>query len=80
LRRRRASMGNMGNGYGSAFHLLGYLGRHRQALNQRIQEGTSGRVVSGMDGANAFPAIGRLPPNAARTCLRCIGALNVGWQ
>lgn len=42
-------MGTMGNGYGSAFHLLRYLGYHRHELNRAIEEKTGGRVSDWLD-------------------------------
>ena len=42
-------MGKMGHGYGSEWHLLRYLGRHRNALNQAIEQETGGRIVDWVD-------------------------------
>jgi hypothetical protein len=42
-------MGELGHGYGSEWHLLRYLGRHRNTLNQKIEEETGGRVVDWLD-------------------------------
>src|SRR5215469_2500424 len=39
----------MGNGYGSEFHLLCYLGYHRQELNRAIEKETGGRVTEWLD-------------------------------
>ncbi len=49
-------MAPMGNGYGSEFHLLRYLGRHRHRLNQLIENETHGTVVDWLD-------FGRHPDN-----------------
>src|SRR3989442_8365219 len=54
-----ATMGIIGHGYGSEFHLLRYLGRHRHDLNQAVEEQTGGRVMDwlecGFDQARRFP-------------------------
>ena len=54
-----ATMGIIGHGYGSEFHLLRYLGRHRHDLNQAVEEQTGGRVLDwldcGFDQARRFP-------------------------
>ncbi|MBI2841851.1 MAG: hypothetical protein HYX78_00465 [Armatimonadetes bacterium] len=42
-------MARIGHGYGSEWHLLRYLGRHRNALNQAIEQETGGRVVDWLD-------------------------------
>ena len=42
-------MGNMGNGYGSEFHLLRYLGYHRSKLNGEVDKTTGGRVIEWLD-------------------------------
>ena len=42
-------MGKMGDGYGSEFHLLRYLGYHRHALNRAVEETTGGRVSEWLD-------------------------------
>jgi len=42
-------MGKMGNGYGSEFHLLRYLGYHRQKLNRAVEMKTGGRVSDWLD-------------------------------
>lgn len=42
-------MGKMGNGYGSEFHLLRYLGYHRNKLNGEVQNATGGRVIDWLD-------------------------------
>src|ERR1051326_2156843 len=39
----------MGNGHGSEFHLLRYLGRHRRFLNREIEKSTGGRVADWLD-------------------------------
>lgn len=39
-------MGKMGNGYGSEFHLLRYLGYHRHDLNREVEKTTGGRVTT----------------------------------
>lgn len=43
------NMGKMGNGYGSEFHLLRYLGYHRQELNRAIEKETGGLVTEWLD-------------------------------
>jgi hypothetical protein len=45
-------VGKMGNGYGSEFHLLRYLGYHRHELNRAVQEKTGGRVSDWLDFAS----------------------------
>lgn len=42
-------MGKMGNGYGSEFHLLRYLGYHRNELNRKVTEKTGGKVIEWCD-------------------------------
>jgi hypothetical protein len=42
-------MGKMGNGYGSEFHLLRYLGYRRHDLNREIEKTTGGRVSDWLD-------------------------------
>jgi len=42
-------MGKMGDGYGSEFHLLRYLGYHRHELNRAVEEKTGGRVADWLD-------------------------------
>lgn len=42
-------MGKMGCGYGSEFHLLRFLGYHRQALNRAVEAEMSGRVLEWLD-------------------------------
>jgi len=42
-------VGKMGNGYGSEFHLLRYLGYHRHKLNRAVEEKTGGRVSDWLD-------------------------------
>jgi len=42
-------MGKMGNGYGSEFHLLRFLGYHRDKLNDEIKQVTGGRVIDWLD-------------------------------
>jgi hypothetical protein len=42
-------MANLGYGYGSAWHLLRYLGYHRGALNAAILNSTGGSIVSWLD-------------------------------
>jgi hypothetical protein len=42
-------MGRMGLGYGSEFHLLRYLGRHRRYLNRAIEDKFGGRVLDWLD-------------------------------
>jgi hypothetical protein len=42
-------MGKMGNGYGSEFHLLRYLGYHRHSLNLTIETKSSGKVIDWLD-------------------------------
>src|SRR5579862_7729311 len=43
------NVGKMGNGYGSEFHLLRYLGYHRHKLNRAVEEKTGGRVSDWLD-------------------------------
>src|SRR5690348_14631823 len=47
------SVGKIGYGYGSEFHLLRYLGRHRHCLNRRIEEKSGGKVRDWLDFAFA---------------------------
>jgi len=42
-------MARIGYGYGSEFHLLRYLGYHRNALNKAIKEKTGGRMRDWLD-------------------------------
>jgi hypothetical protein len=42
-------MAEMGNGYGSECHLLRYLGRHRNCLDQRVLEAVGGSAISWLD-------------------------------
>lgn len=42
-------MGKMGNGYGSEFHLLRYLGYHRHDLNRAVEKETGGRMIEWLD-------------------------------
>src|SRR5579862_3664313 len=42
-------MGKMGDGYGSEFHLLRYLGYHRSALSRAVEKQTGGRVIDWLD-------------------------------
>ena len=42
-------MANIGYGYGSEWHLLRYLGRHRCLLNQKIERKTGGKVIAWLD-------------------------------
>ncbi len=42
-------MGQMGIGYGSEFHLLRYLGYHRNALSRGVEKQTGGRVIEWLD-------------------------------
>jgi hypothetical protein len=42
-------MGNIGNGYGSECHLLRYLGRHRNLLDEAIIAQTGGRAIAWQD-------------------------------
>ncbi|MBV8205221.1 MAG: hypothetical protein JO041_00375 [Acidobacteria bacterium] len=42
-------MAKMGNGYGSEFHLLRYLGYHRNVLNRKTEAATGGRVIEWLD-------------------------------
>jgi hypothetical protein len=42
-------MGKMGNGYGSEFHLLRYLGYHRHKLDRAVEIETGGRVNEWLD-------------------------------
>ena len=42
-------MGKMGIGYGSEFHLLRYLGYHRNELNRAVEKETGGRVIEWLD-------------------------------
>jgi len=42
-------VGKMGNGYGSEFHLLRYLGYHRHKLNETVEKETGGRVIEWLD-------------------------------
>jgi hypothetical protein len=51
-------MGKMGNGYGSEFHLLRYLGYHRHDLNRAVEKKTGGRVSDWLD--FAFGSEGKL--------------------
>src|SRR5208283_661004 len=44
-----AKMGRMGDGYGSEFHLLRYLGYHRHELNREVEKTTGGRVTEWLD-------------------------------
>ena len=41
----------IGNGYGSEFHLLRWMGRHRELFNQRVSTavGRPGSVIKWMD-------------------------------
>jgi hypothetical protein len=45
----RANMANIGNGYGSECHLLRYLGRHRNLLDEAILARTGGRAIAWRD-------------------------------
>src|SRR5208337_4362825 len=47
--REATKMGKMGNGYGSEFHLLRYLGYHRHELNGVVEKETGGRVSDWLD-------------------------------
>ena len=51
-------MGKMGFGYGSEWHLLRYLGRHRDGLDRSVREATKSDGVSWLDfrpsGSNQF--------------------------
>lgn len=58
------NMGKMGNGYGSEFHLLRYLGYHRQELNRAIEKETGGLVTEWLD--FAFGRKGKTRPGMAR--------------
>jgi hypothetical protein len=42
-------MGRIGHGYGSEWHLLWYLGRHRQALNDHVRKLTGADSVEWLD-------------------------------
>lgn len=42
-------MGRIGDGFGSEFHLLRYLGYHRHKLNRAVEEHTGGRVLDWLD-------------------------------
>jgi hypothetical protein len=42
-------MAKMGNGYGSEFHLLRYLGRHREDLNRRLLAEIGGDSIEWLD-------------------------------
>jgi hypothetical protein len=52
-------MGKMGCGYGSEFHLLRYLGYHRNDLSRAIEKETSGRIIDWRD--FRFDARGKFP-------------------
>jgi hypothetical protein len=76
-------MGQMGCGYGSEFHLLRYLGYHRNELNRAIEKETSGRIIDWrdfrFDARGEFPhldaelkGIEFLPPEAA--------AVKTAWE
>jgi hypothetical protein len=52
-------MGKMGFGYGSEYHLLRYLGYHRNELNHAIEKETGGRIIDWLD--FSFDARGRFP-------------------
>src|SRR6266849_5874705 len=56
--RETSKVGKMGNGYGSEFHLLRYLGYHRHALNRAVEKETGGRVSDWLD--FAFGGEGKL--------------------
>ena len=42
-------MGGIGYGYGSEFHLLRFMGRHRRLLNQRVLEMVGGDSIDWLD-------------------------------
>ncbi len=42
-------MGKIGHGYGSEWHLLRYLGRHRNLLNRNVSEATGCREIEWLD-------------------------------
>ena len=42
-------MAHMGNGYGSEFHLLRFLGRHRKCLDTRVKDATGAQSVDWLD-------------------------------
>lgn len=42
-------MGNIGHGYGSEWHLMRYLGRHRRLLNEKVCEATGAELVDWLD-------------------------------
>ena len=46
---RKRTMSNFGFGYGSQWHLLRYLGYHRQRLNDTIREQVGGRAIEWLD-------------------------------
>jgi hypothetical protein len=46
------NVGKTGNGYGSEFHLLRYLGYHRHELNRAVEKETGGRVSDWLDFAS----------------------------
>src|SRR5882672_6192946 len=43
------AMAKMGNGYGSEFHLLRFLGRHRVYFNEQILKGMGAKEVEWLD-------------------------------
>ena len=49
-------MGKIGYGYGSEWHLLWYLGRHRTQLNDAVRQATGAEEIAWLD----FPASGRV--------------------
>lgn len=49
LIREATKMGKMGNGYGSEFHLLRYLGYPRHGLNRAVENKNGGRVSDWLD-------------------------------
>ncbi|MBA2305389.1 MAG: hypothetical protein H0W08_22540 [Acidobacteria bacterium] len=53
-------MSKIGYGYGSEWHLLSYLGRHRSELNDRIQATTGARRVDWLDFPTQHPDRGRI--------------------
>src|SRR5690349_2952904 len=50
-------MSRIGEGYGSEYHLLRYLGRHRETLNRKIRQATGADDIYWLD--NSFDSSGR---------------------
>ena len=42
-------MGRIGHGYGSEWHLLRYLGRHRAAVDRFVLDATGGEAIEWLD-------------------------------